>query len=283
MPEINFAELFNQLKKEAISIKYAPADQTLPLGSSKFGGKPHLPEDFKWFYYAETDADEPAKNRPLAFIAQINLRDIAAYDKEKLLPQQGILYFFYELDSMTWGFDPKDKGSARVYYFDGEISKLQETDFPSDMEQDYILPELCISFENIPDLPDYEEFTDYYGECDWDEFEEEREAFGYTENEDGALKLLGYADIIQNSMLLECEQASNGIFCGDDSVKMTKEQKRGFFENSKDWTLLFQIGTVETGDFELMFGDCGNIYFYIKKSDLSRKNFDDVWLTLQCG
>lgn len=207
------------------------------------------------------------------------------YDKESLLPQQGILYFFYELASMTWGFDPKDKGSAKVYYFDGEISELSETDFPVDMEQDSMLPEFSLSFENTLDLPDFCEFTDYYGECDWDEFEEAREDFGYTELEDcdKVLKLLGYADIIQNSMLLECEQASSGIYCGDDSVKLTKDQKQSFFENSKDWTLLFQIGTVETDDFELMFGDCGNIYFYIKKSDLSQKNFDNVWLVLQCG
>ncbi|KMV74442.1 hypothetical protein FSCG_02162 [Fusobacterium vincentii 4_1_13] len=31
-----------------------------------------------------------------------------------------------------------------------------------------------------------------------------------------------------------------------------------------------------------MFGDCGYIYFWIKKEDLKSKNFDNVWLILQC-
>ena len=52
---------------------------------------------------------------------------------------------------------------------------------------------------------------------------------------------------------------------------------------SKQWMLLFQMGTVESDDYELMFGDCGHIYFWIKKSDLAAKNFDNVWLILQCS
>ena len=35
-----------------------------------------------------------------------------------------------------------------------------------------------------------------------------------------------------------------------------------------DLMLLFQLDTVEQGDFELMFGDCGHIYFYLTKEDL---------------
>ena len=34
--------------------------------------------------------------------------------------------------------------------------------------------------------------------------------------------------------------------------------------------------------FELMFGDCGRIYFYIRKEDLRNRNFENVWLSLQC-
>ena len=34
--------------------------------------------------------------------------------------------------------------------------------------------------------------------------------------------------------------------------------------------------------FELMFGDCGHIYFYITKEDLAARRFDRIWLVLQC-
>lgn len=44
--------------------------------------------------------------------------------------------------------------------------------------------------------------------------------------------------------------------------------------------LLFQLDTVEQGNFELMFGDCGHIYFYITKEDLAARRFDRIWLIL---
>ena len=50
----------------------------------------------------------------------------------------------------------------------------------------------------------------------------------------------------------------------------------------REWKLLFQLDTVENGDFELMFGDCGRIYFYIRREDLAQRRFDRVWLIQQC-
>jgi len=285
MQKIDLNTLFQKLKKDCISIKSTPANVHLPLGSSKFGGKPHLPANFSWPYYEGTDYENIAQNRPLAFLAQINLQDIAAYDKEKLLPAKGFLYFFYELSSMTWGYDPKDKGSAAVYYFDEEVHHLHEVEFPKERDPESILPEFSMAFENKTDLPDFEEFTDYYEDCDWDDFDKARETFGYDDypEDDEGTKLLGYADIIQNSMLLECEYTTNGIYCGDGNIKLTPQEKQVFFDRSKEWTLLFQMSTLESDDFELMFGDCGNIYFYIKKSDLAQANFDNIWLVLQCS
>ena len=31
-----------------------------------------------------------------------------------------------------------------------------------------------------------------------------------------------------------------------------------------------------------MFGDCGRIYFYIRREDLVQRRFDRVWLIQQC-
>lgn len=46
--------------------------------------------------------------------------------------------------------------------------------------------------------------------------------------------------------------------------------------------LLFQLGTIETEDAEFMFGDCGQLYFWIKRQDLKNLNFDNIWLVMQC-
>ena len=35
-------------------------------------------------------------------------------------------------------------------------------------------------------------------------------------------------------------------------------------------------------NFSLDFGDCGSIYFYIRKDDLAARRFERAWLILQC-
>jgi hypothetical protein len=54
------------------------------------------------------------------------------------------------------------------------------------------------------------------------------------------------------------------------------------YNKAKEWTLLLQLGTIGSGDFEWMFGDCGMLYYYIKKEDLAAKKFDNIWFALQC-
>ena len=98
-------------------------------------------------------------------------------------------------------------------------------------------------------------------------------------------QLLGWADVIQDSMYEECDLVSQGYYIGD-GIAYNKIPK-DILQQSKDtsierWSLLFQLDTVEHEGFELMFGDSGHIYFYIKKEDLSQRNFDQIWLILQC-
>ena len=51
----------------------------------------------------------------------------------------------------------------------------------------------------------------------------------------------------------------------------------------QNWRLLFQMEEGIADELGLMFGDCGSIYFYIREEDLQARNFDRVWLILQCG
>lgn len=278
---MNYEELFRRIQRTTITINYSSAEQEVSAGKSKFGGKPHLPEGFTWPYYEGEDFEGVLKSRPLSFLAQFNLEDVAEYDKDNRLPRKGMLYFFYDLCTMKWGFDPKDKGCARVFYVE-DSSDLQTVDFPSDMETDFVLPEFEVAFSARMDLPDYEEIAEFVPDVEWDSYDEEKVLCGYVVDEDEEVsKLLGYADLIQGDMLLECEEVCNGIYCGN-IPEITDEQREKMLEGSKEWELLFQMSTVANEDYELMFGDCGSIYFYIKKQDLQKKNFDNVWLVLQC-
>jgi uncharacterized protein YwqG len=57
-----------------------------PVGSSRLGGGPDLPPSFDW---------PVDKGRPLDFLLQVNLRDVAAHDSTGLFPRAGLLTFFY--------------------------------------------------------------------------------------------------------------------------------------------------------------------------------------------
>ena len=98
-------------------------------------------------------------------------------------------------------------------------------------------------------------------------------------------KLLGYADIIQNEMLTECERTSRGLYCGDpESYRNTpKDVEADIAKHAADWVLLLQLSTITKGDFEWMFGDCGMLYFYIRKEDLAAMRFDKASFSVQCG
>lgn len=287
--------LFEQLKRNAVQLHYTPAAEPVAAGGSKIGGRPDVPADFEWPYFESENYDKVVANRPLSFMAQINLAEAAEFDKEGLLPKQGLLSFFYELETERWGFEAEDKGCARVFWFK-DLAALQQADFPADLAEDFRLPEFAVEFEAALDLPDLGDFVrspltqelpEQYPEAadalDWDDFEQLRQEFGYTAEGDWSenSKLLGWPDLIQHPMQQECEMVSCGIYCGGPQ-ELDPELQAEIEQASQDWILLFQMGTVENGDFELMFGDVGHIYFWIRKQDLAAGNFDNIWLVLQC-
>jgi uncharacterized protein YwqG len=98
-------------------------------------------------------------------------------------------------------------------------------------------------------------------------------------------KLLGYANLVQGEMLTECERAARGLYSGDaKSYRETPEDvKKAIKKAAADWVLLFQMTSIQEDDYELMYGDMGNLYFYIRGKDLQERNFDRVWFAVQCG
>ncbi len=97
-------------------------EDALPLGASKFGGSPDLPPGMAWPRYNDC---------PLAFIAQINLAEVVAYDVECLLPPSGMIYFFlaYEqyIEMREW---PPPSDISRVISFCGDMASLHRTPMP---------------------------------------------------------------------------------------------------------------------------------------------------------
>ncbi len=125
-----------------------------------------------------------------------------------------------------------------------------------------------------------EEFNEITGEkIHYDDYNYAVESVGLDHNHDQEIfKLLGYADLCQGSMLVECEMVCAGISCGNfDYIPLREKYK----DKASDWVLLFQVDTISNSDFELMIGDTGRLYYYIRKEDLKNKRFDRCWFMTQ--
>lgn len=277
------ADEIKRLAKNQIRVEIDKRAKDISADTSKIGGKPYLPVDFAWPVYTDKDDGE---TRPLSFFCQIKLADVKALDKDGVLPDKGIMSFFYECDSFCWGFDPADKGAVRAYYHE-DMAGFAPFDIPADLSEEYVMPELALKFTSEVSYPKFEEFSVHSNmNCDWEEYDDALAQLGADPDEGyEGHKLLGYADIIQDEMLTECERSVRGLYSGNpESYQNTSEEDNAeILANAKDWVLLLQLSTIEKGDFTHMFGDCGMLYYYIKKEDLYAKRFENIWFSLQCG
>jgi len=280
---MSIKEKLESLGKNSIELKIATKGK-YRLGATRFGGQPDVPSDFAWpTYRGESPFDNEAKDRPLTFLAQFNCEELAQCDMGRLLPDHGLLSFFYETDTQCWGYDPKDKGCARVYWFE-DISALSAADFPADMEEDFRFPMVKIRLASKTSYPSWADFSEVFPDEDDDAFDDAWEELTGEDGENRS-QLLGWPDVIQNSMFEECDLVTQGYYLGDANgwSNIPEDVRKQAKETARDrWMLLLQLDTVGYGDFELMFGDCGHIYFCITKEDLAARRFDRVWLILQC-
>jgi uncharacterized protein YwqG len=53
-----------------------------------------------------------------------------------------------------------------------------------------------------------------------------------------------------------------------------------FLSGVDQWLLLLQLDSDDPID--VMWGDGGMLYFWIRRDDLANRRFDKTWMTLQC-
>jgi uncharacterized protein YwqG len=265
----------------------ATDENNIAIGQTKIGGRPDLPKEISWV--TETNIVEKTEKKflifkskkeetitkPLSFIAQINLSETSSFDKDNLLPKKGLLYFFYSAEQEVWGFDYIDKNKFKVMYWDGDFKELSRANFPTELPEYSAFKPCSVDIVSEVSLPSYghevyEDFADGEDDKFWEE----------VYNDGNINKLLGYSDNIQNEMELECELVTNGLYCGDPSGYNDPKAK-ALEPNAKNWRLLLQIDSNDEN--EMMWGDCGRLYFWIKKDDLLNKQFDKSWFSLQCS
>lgn len=241
--------------------------KTSEIKKSKFGGKPFVDRtNFEW----------PLNNgKPMTFLAQLDLAEICSVIHYDWLANAGSLLFFYDVIEMPWGFDPKDRGGWKVLYY---TNPSEYAEYPLGLDNECKIKEIFIEPVLVQLLPNYDDPTvETLGLSD-------EEIDAYIDLDDGddepSHQVGGFPSPIQgNHMELESQLASNGIYVGNpDGYKSDEAKKLG--SGAKDWKLLFQFDSDD--DLEVMWGDCGMIYFWVQKQKSKINEFDNTWLILQC-
>jgi uncharacterized protein YwqG len=233
------ADSILSLVKPSIRISVAAIEEELPVGVSKLGGTPDLPPEWEW---VEIDG------KPLEFIGQIRLEEVAPFDVQSLLPKSGILYFFVvEFESQY-----TTKQLCQTHYYDGELSNLRRTRYPASLKDWSRWKPVKLSFDTESTIPDplsrmFEEFME---EKDSDAFYEQLYKTGIRGEYNH--RMLGHPDLIQPHSILD----------------------------SNEVELLLQVDT--DGDIEafngrtMMWGDTGVLYYTIPREALKQKAFNQT-------
>jgi Uncharacterized protein conserved in bacteria len=250
----------------------AEEDDGIPSGHSKLGGKPDMRAETEWPMY---------NKRPLHFIGQVNFEEM----EEQLshLPRQGLLSIFYDAYEQPWGFDPADRGRWKLLYFDN-IEGLERKEEPEEIMEQGSFSSAISTFTMQTTLPPWEsllmeslQLTDEEDDLYMQLGEEIQEYYSQGEF---VHRVLGHPDLIQGDMQLECQLVTNGLYCGDNSGY--DDPRRNILEQGAgSWKLLLQIDSDEAAG--MSWGSEGRLYFWILEQDLLERNFDHVWVVLQCS
>lgn len=236
---------------------------------SKLGGLPNVPAGFVWPTW---------KDRPLAFLAQLDLAALPHPENLPLLPADGMLYFFHEQDHRTDGCSPEHAGSWRVIHAPSG-SFLQEAQLPHGLEEESIYAEKALGFHDILSYPSAERLGINLRKIRNDAFDTEQELRSATLAEGPAHQFGGYADPLRmDRMELEAQLVSRGVDC-TDGIGFSDPQARELAFGAADWQLLLQLDSDD--DAGMMWGHYGRLYFWIRRQDLSTGDFSKVWMLRQ--
>jgi uncharacterized protein YwqG len=249
----------------SIRLEVQPVDATPPLGTSRIGGCPDLPNGVKWPRRADAAGDEPEDwgdgNNPFRFVMQVNLAEVAPFDVGNVLPKAGLLSYFYFNDPDQWPGDI-------AHVIQSETKNLRRLRWPRDLPKNrryrplLLKPRLEWTVPSIEDAGFESEAVDSdFPYFDFFEavVEKVSEAQGISNPRDGSEvvhRLLGHPQLIQ----------SPGLADGTRLLLQVDSDPPGF--RGADLP--------RTG---MTWGDCGRIFYLIGDNELkSQRLAEKPWV-----
>ncbi|MDZ7936028.1 MAG: YwqG family protein [Emticicia sp.] len=259
------------LAKKTVGFKQTGLENYEKIGNTRFGGMPDLPKSIK---YPKFKYDYDKTTYKYEFIAQINCEEIASL--QDYMPRKGMLYFF--LSSLHF-FGVEDNFKlVQVLFYDGEeelISgkklKFKNEDY-YEMVGDAHYEALQVAAVEEISLP---YFYSYHTNTHIFKGRAEKLFETFEKNEKFEQ---GFYDKFENPTyeLRKADFEINGyIFTQHESPELQAAlSQKG---EPQDWINLLRVSS--RGDFQ--WGDAGDLAFVIHKSDLLKKNFSNVFCTVE--
>ncbi len=277
--------LMLEWSRPSVEMETKPAAAELPTAAGKIGGCPDLPQGLKW---PVARIHGSWKRHPLAFVAQLNLAELAPMDTRHELPECGLLLFFFDMEC---AYD----GSCRVIHAEN-TEGLQRATFPNELDAECQYAERALTLRAAAIPPAWgnlsqeqqEQVSRLYRELTPPERLEEDLASRRHYTAPGGIYhevrarlrrygdaycdsrsyVLGWPDLIQDEMEEECVAKARKAY----GLKSCKE----------DWMLLLQLASFTDEAGEMMFYDMGNLYFWIRRQELAARDFSKVVPLVQC-
>ncbi|MDQ7090683.1 MAG: YwqG family protein [Methylococcales bacterium] len=255
MSLINLQKNWEQLKPH-VSHLYRSAlrlSKTNQITQTKLGGKPSV--DLNSFQWPHSGGE------PLAFVAQLDLTELARTLVIKWLPITGILLFFYDIETMPSGLNTEDSGLWKIIY---STKADTEANFPYQLAAEFQFDTYYLNATKITQLPSLERsYVTALQLTDVQKIAYE-ELYDREIGDQPSHQVAGFPDCIH-----------------DDTMEKKCHQLVETKGNKKDnWRLLLQLDSDENA--EMIWGDCGVLYFWVRERDACVANFDDVRLIFQC-
>ncbi len=253
-------------------------EDEIPIGASKLGGHPDLPEGAAWPVVDDV---------LLEFVGQFRMEEVAPLDETGLLPKEGWLYFFFDGMLTDYG-ENGTRDRCKVIYFAGDRQALRRVQVPDHEHGIYFsLYSPCqVRWETTVNLPPYEELYDFNGMTvtpllDPVDFENSDDCWAYNAVRrkfwDPGTQFLGNVVNIQGGE--EKHHAVQKRFPGRyPYVDYDYENRDELEQKMKDLILLFTADSAQEAG--MSWGDSGLVYYWIDKADLLAGNWDAVWAIL---
>jgi uncharacterized protein YwqG len=263
-----------ELVRPAVFLRsQAVSSESLPIGISRLGGLPDLPNDIAWPSW---------QGKPQSFIAQISLSEIPVFRDRNLLPESGLLFFFYDSTQSASGTFGAERGSFAVSYSTHSGSARRPGDIPPGLDRNAIFKPARLSFTMGVTEPGWEHpILERIGLS----FEERLAYAGVISQVEKPVsssrrsfhQMLGYPSPLQYAVAWDCERAQVGFWEADRERRKILEPL--IREHVEEWELLLQVDWDPHASMEWP-GD-GRIYYMIRRQDLETRRFDKAWFVLQ--